>query len=395
MIYLIILILLILLSFHYDINGKTKYRDQWYCVIFVIFVLLVGLRWRVGADTPIYINYFYHEYPTLDEFSFKDYYIGRDPFYVLINTIVKTLGGRFYIVQLIVAAFVNALVFKYIKKHTSYLFTCLFFYYIFAFRSLNTEIMRGSMSIVICMFANDYFLKKDIVKGYLLYFIALMFHVQTIVMFFMPFLLFMKANAKGLIVILVAFFIGFVALDYIKDYVLLFEGNEAIQDKAISYANSDIYGVGSINFKGAVVNLFLIGFYPLLSLRLLKRNHNKMNLQKMEPLIMITILFFVIQLNIQIFYRYVEYYRIYIILFYAELFVYLINKSKATVSLALACFMCFVLYSPILYFTTQGLLNERYRFLPYTSILNREIIHEREIYYNSISYHPRANVNEY
>lgn len=395
MIYLVILILLLLLSFHYDINGKIKYRDQWYCVIFVIFVLLVGLRWRVGVDTTSYINSFYHEYPALDEFSFKDYYIGRDPFYVLINSIVKALGGRFFIVQLIVAAFVNILVFKYIKKHSTYIFTCLFFYYIFAFRSLNTEIMRGSMSIVICMYANDYILEKKIAKGYLLYTIALMFHVQTIVMFLMPLLFFMKADVKGVIIIIVAFFIGSVLQENLKDYVLLFEGNEAIQNKAAIYANSDIYGVSRYSFRGAIVNVFRISFYPLVSLWLLKKNHVKMNLQKMEPLIMIAILLFVIQLNIQIFYRFVEYYRIYIILFYAELFVYIINTRKAKVSLALACFICFVFYSPIYYYTTQGLLQEKHRFLPYSSIFNREIIREREIYYNSISSSPRANVNEY
>ena len=52
MIYLIVIILLLLLSFRYDINGKTEGREQCYLAMLVIFILIAGLRWRLGVDTP-------------------------------------------------------------------------------------------------------------------------------------------------------------------------------------------------------------------------------------------------------------------------------------------------------------------------------------------------------
>ena len=124
MIYLFILILLLCLTLRYDINGKTKYRSQWYIIMLVIFILVAGLRWRLMVDTPNYIERFYHRTPLLKDYSFD---IGKAPFYTLINSIVLTLGGRFYVVQLIEASFVNILVFKYFKRHSKYIFTCLFF----------------------------------------------------------------------------------------------------------------------------------------------------------------------------------------------------------------------------------------------------------------------------
>ena len=111
MIYLIVLFLLIILSLRYDIQGKTKNFVFWYRIVLVVFILIAGLRWRLGVDTPNYLENFYYWHPTLDKFSFSEYGLGKDPFYVLINSIVKTLGGRFYIVQLIQASIVNVLIF--------------------------------------------------------------------------------------------------------------------------------------------------------------------------------------------------------------------------------------------------------------------------------------------
>ena len=127
MIYLVVTILLLFLSFHYDYNEKTKNKDFWYLVCLVTFILIVGLRWRLGVDTPNYIDRFYHEYPTLDKLSWDDFSIGKDPFFVIINSLVKTAGGRFYVVQLIQSTFVNVLIFVYIRRHSSFIFTSLFF----------------------------------------------------------------------------------------------------------------------------------------------------------------------------------------------------------------------------------------------------------------------------
>ena len=87
-----------------------------FLLVEILLILVAGLRYRIGGDTTNYIYSFYHVYPVLEDFSFEDYPIGKDPLYVIINSIVKTLGGRFYVVQLIQSIFVITLTFKYFKK---------------------------------------------------------------------------------------------------------------------------------------------------------------------------------------------------------------------------------------------------------------------------------------
>ena len=61
MIYFVVLLLLLILTVRYDINGKTEYRDQWYNAVLVILILIAGLRFRLGVDTVNYIYMFYHD----------------------------------------------------------------------------------------------------------------------------------------------------------------------------------------------------------------------------------------------------------------------------------------------------------------------------------------------
>ena len=93
MVYFFTILLLLVLILCYDINGKKLYRNECYLFVLVIFIMIAGLRWRVMVDTPNYIYNFYHVYPSLEEFSFVDYPIGKDPFYVLINCFVISWGG--------------------------------------------------------------------------------------------------------------------------------------------------------------------------------------------------------------------------------------------------------------------------------------------------------------
>ena len=101
------------LTIRYDVNGKTEYRDQWYNAVIVILILIAGLRFRLGEDTINYIYAFYHDTPELPDIDI-DTFLSSDqpPLWILLNSIIKTLGGRFFVVQLIQATILNTLVLK-------------------------------------------------------------------------------------------------------------------------------------------------------------------------------------------------------------------------------------------------------------------------------------------
>lgn len=398
MIYLAILVLLMFLSFHYDVCGKKKNKEGWYLIVLWIFILFAGLRWRVGYDAIHYLHNFYHEYPSLSDFSFEEYYIGKDPFYVLLNSFVISIGGRFYMVQLIHAAFVNVLILNYFKRHSQYIFTCCVFYFLLSYISFSMEIMRASFSIVISLYAFDYFLDKKWVKGYALLLIALMFHAQTLALFLLPAFLFLRLNRKGLLMLIGAYLLGIFLQNLLADYVFLFEGSGKLEDKLTTYTSEySELGKNTYNINYFIVKIFPKIFYPLFTLWYIKRYSKYVNLMRLEPIVMLGVIFALIQINYLIAYRYVEYFTIYFSIFYAETFINMIKKSKK-IGIGVAYFKTILFMIPLT--LTFLFLLKQPKWI-YRSVLDKTVIKEAEndlkkawIQPESDSYYP-PNYNEY
>lgn len=391
MIYLLVTILLLFLSIHYDINGRTKYRDQSYIIVFVIFVLIAGLRYRLGVDTHRYLYYFYHEYPLLDEFTIEDLHIGEDPFYVLLNSIVRSFGGRFYMVQLIQAFFVNLLVLNYFKKHCEYVFTCAFFYFTMSYTGFMMEIMRASFSIAICLYAYDYIVEKKWIKGYLLLFIASFFHAQTLVLCVLPLLFFLKLNKLGFIFLVLSYLGGVLLMQILGDYVFLLEGSETMESKVSGYVESETYGKNTYNIGYFIVSLLPLVVYPLFSLWYCKRCSINEKIKNLEPFVMLGVMFVMIQASFIIAYRYIDFFRIYFEICFAESFVCLIkNDNRLKLSLSFSKYLLF--FVPIFYIAVN---HYDIRYSPYSSIIEKSVIEEREKRYMKLGidlyYYPKTN----
>lgn len=388
---------MVYLSFIYDIREKTKNRDFWYHFVLISLILIAGLRWRLGVDTPNYIFRFYHEYPVFSKFSFKNYPIGEDPFYVLINSIVKSLGCKFFVVQLIQSSIVNILIFKYIKKHSRYIFTCVLFYFVcYCYTEYNMEIMRGGISVVIYLYANDYFLLKKWLKGYSLLFLALMFHAQTIALFLLPLIYFLRLNKIGVLFMMGSFIIGIILDIMLTDYLsLLALSDDTISQKLESYAESDYLGTQRYNLKYMIAIFFPWVIYSLGALLYIKKYDKECHLLKFEPFIILGVMMILIQTNFQIAYRFVDYFRIYFILFFVELIIRLL-KNNTILSNGVNCFRVFVLFVPLFFMIGFTNYIRREEYFPYCSVFDRKINKDRELnYHGRLVPRPDAKINEY
>ena len=380
MVYYFVLILLIFLSIRYDLGGNTSHKDLWYRIMLVVFILIAGLRWRLGIDTTRYLFSFYYVRPDLSTFSFADLPIGSDPLWVLLNATVKSIWGRFYVVQLVQAAIVNALVFKYIKKHTDYIFTSVFFYAITCFIPYNMEIMRGSISIVFCLYANDCIMEKKWIRGAALYFVALLFHAQTIMILITPLLFSVKLNKRGMIVLLGAFVVGTIADLLIGNYIYLLD-NSDIEEKALGYAESEEYAEG-FGLRSILLNFLPNMFYPIAALLYIKKNDENNSVLKLEPLLILYLAFLLMKVNFKISYRYVQYYTIYVNLFYANFFVLLVKdvKSRIKGNAQFRFLMAVLIFVPFFVLRVHYYSKEYVypRYFPYTSVIDRKVDQTRE-----------------
>ena len=384
--------MLFVLCFHYDIKENTKYRNIWYIIVLIIFVLLAGLRYRLGVDTHRYLYFFYHDYPLIDKMTFEDFQIGEDPLYVILNSIVRSFGGRFYMIQLIQASFVNVLILSYFKKHCDYIFTCALFYFALSYVGVMMEIMRASFSIAICLYANDYIRERKWVKGYLLYFIATLFHAQTLVLCVLPLLFFLKLNRKGILILLLSYFVGVLLMKYLGDYLFLLEGSENMESKVTGYIESDIYGKNTNNIGYFIVSLLPWIAYPLFSLWYCKRFVENEKLKSLEPFVMLGVVFVLIQSSFIIAYRYVDFFKIYFELFFAETFVYMIKKNtNFTYSFGYVRSILFFL--PILFINIGYYFEPQYN--PYSSVIEKSVVEDRENRYkefgSDLYYYPKPN----
>ena len=287
MIYLFVILLLLFLSFRYDINGKLNGRDRWYIAVLILFILMSGLRYRVGIDTVGYIRSYYYSTPRISNFFTSGYTIGDKPLWKLLNSICYSIGVKFYVVQLITATFGNVLIFKYIKKHSDYIFTCLFFYFIYLYPAFNFETMKAFYAIVLSLYGNDFFLEKKWIKGYSLYIIAALFHTSTLALLIVPLLLFLRMNRIGLFILLFAFVAGYILQKNLGDYFMLldFLDDEEIADKLEGYAESDKYGTGRglLYIVGKLLPLLLFSF---ISFKKVQKNTCSSRLLVLEPFLM-------------------------------------------------------------------------------------------------------------
>lgn len=384
MISLIVIFVLLIFILRYDINGKTKYRNQCYFIMLVIFILLSGLRYRLGVDTTRYLTRFYYETPELHELSWKDLKLGEDFLFTLLNSVVLTLGGKFYIVQLLHAAFVNTLIFKYIKKHTEAIFISIFIYFIWQYAAINMEEMRASMSLAVCLFANDYMLEKKWIKGLSLYAIGCLFHASTVLVMLIPLLFFLRFNIFGITVLAASLVFGFIVQSFIDNYIALMAVSDTVDEKAESYLNNERYMETHKNILGYLRSMIIYG-YAIVSLWYLKKGKLHDCFMKLEPLMMVFLIVAMIGIGMPIAYRFERFYVIYCIMFISEFMICLFRRDRSRLDKFVIYAKVFVIILPLFFLIVRGRLKEEIwpRYHPYSSIFDRKLDKKRELLFSS------------
>lgn len=204
MIYILTIIILLFLVFHYDVNGNTKNKMIAYYLLMAWFIAVSGFQYRMGSDIKVYMIEFEDAEwfdLSLDNFSF---FSERQFGWTLLINLTKSLSGDFTILKMIQSIIVNYAVFRFLFKYCKMFFTAIFFYSIYIYLEFNFNVLRQSISIAFFLFSYQYLIEKKWIKYYLSVFIALMFHNTAIVLVFLPLvsLINIDVNKIGVISIL-------------------------------------------------------------------------------------------------------------------------------------------------------------------------------------------------
>ncbi len=251
MIYLILFLFILWSVYYYDITGHNKEKTTVFYIIMILFILLSGLRYHIGADNIGY-SYSWDFYPTFDTPDWIDgikkfcshsnrsrYKIG----WILYVMTLKTIYNNFVILQLANAILINTAIFSIIRKYSPHLFTPILIYYCtFTFVELEFELMRETVAVSIFLLSGfDAFVRKKWFKYYIVVFIAYNFHPSAMMMFVLPLVRNISWSTKRYIylVAIPAIVLALVGKILIGEMINLILGSD-------SYA-SNYYGTGGNN----------------------------------------------------------------------------------------------------------------------------------------------------
>jgi len=320
MIYLLLFLMLMILSYVYDYKHVTNNKWLWYNIILICLILVAGLRYRIGVDSVRYETG-YLDLPDLNGFFDFDFSSTRfAPGYVFMNAIARSISDNFMAMQFIQATFVNCTIFWFFRKYSSHVFFAIFLYYIFLYLNFTCEVMREACAVCFFLIAFPYFVKKNWMNYYFWITVSVLFHNAAFVLYILPILYFpcikgiFKIKKRFILILLILFvlavIIGNILFNYIQAFILL----DSIQERADEYSQGDL-SVSILNINGIIGLTINYILYPFMAYILLRRSIRRNDsiyrdnlLNSIELMLCVGMIIAVLNAPIAIFYRFLSYF---------------------------------------------------------------------------------------
>ena len=261
MIYLLLLILIIIGVFKYDLK-PLKYKEKGYkkleLVIFLLLVLIPGLSYRIGVDTPGYMQ----EYAmslSLSKLTFN-YLLSYDNEYgwLFFQSICKSIFDEYAFMHTMQCLVLHLSLYYFIAKLSSKHFIVLLLYATTVWGHLCFEALRESLAYSIFLIALCKYIQTNSLKNFVLYSIpCLFFHKFAFVPVISTFIVISYTRNK----IYATLLVGMVAILLIANYntllSLMWAGKADDLSNVIDYYHdSNTSGSFQMSLIGITLYLF-------------------------------------------------------------------------------------------------------------------------------------------
>jgi uncharacterized membrane protein len=244
----------------------------------------------------------------------------------------------------------------------------------------NTEELRATLSVVLYLYAFDFFFKKKWIKGYLLLFICCLLHKSSYVLLITPLLLPLRLNIVGVAAIILFYFGGLIVKIQLGDYLNMLALSEAATNRMEAYMSTS-YWDQNTNIFSMLVMIVPFIVYPLLSYYYIKKKDYNSEIKQLEPLLVMGLMCVAAQASVNLFYRYVHFYAAIFIIYFAHYFISLINSNKKKLG-NVACVIAFAVFLPLLVAIARQKVDIWSRYYPYSSVFERSVDRQRELDYS-------------
>lgn len=246
MIYIVVLILILIGVYKYDLVGRnhctSKSAPLYYAIAFILF-FIAAFRYYNGGDTKNYVELFRHipQLSELSEYHFDQFRYQKG--YIYFVAFVKELCDNFLIQQFITALIVNVVVFRFIKKYSPYIFLTTLIYFLLNYFEYNMEIMRECIAVAIGLLAYECWRARRYILMAVLIFVAYQIHVSALILITMPLFASIKFSKKSFAVMIcigIAFPAMYMSIPNLELYAtMLFSQEDWVNDAYLIQEYSD------------------------------------------------------------------------------------------------------------------------------------------------------------
>lgn len=375
MFYFAIALGLLILCFQYDYRGKTEGKYFWYTVTLVVFILVAGLRYRLGTDSIRYENYFIKG-PTLSTLSADDFTDTRySPFYITLSAALRSVTDQFVYFQMIHSIVVNCVVFYFLNRYTKKIFFSVLVYAFYLYFPLTMEVLRESFAVCVFLLAWPFFRDGKWLKWYLMSFLAFFMHTSAIFMILLPLMVvpgfrqIFIFGKRTLVLIVGLYVFALIIQAKFFDYIQAISVFETVTERAEAYAETGLASA-KLNIGGIIANVFRLIFYPVFALYFLCRDNEIRRDSRLVAMTIMSVFVGVMTLVIPIFLRFSNYLYFFNIIIIAHFLFSYIKYHQKRIRFEFFTWMFFFL--PLFFFQTNSV---------YFSSVNKAGLKVYSIYY--------------
>lgn len=199
------------LSFSF-FSKKSTGRNGILIILIILLMFYSCRNYTVGTDTLNYVSHYVYNYDRYQYGFNNEVEIGYQYLDYLITKFTRNYFWLFFVCGAITIYSYLYIINKYANNFIFSLFIYLFFgFYTFAFNGL-----RQGIAMAICFFALPYLLDKKALKYFVLIFLASLFHISSLIMFFIYFLIHFKIKLEYKM--LITFLFSFLCSSYLISY---------------------------------------------------------------------------------------------------------------------------------------------------------------------------------
>lgn len=242
MIYILIAVLLLVGIIRYDFKGKASERYYW--VVCAVMIMVEGLSYRIGSDTPSYM-YNFNLYPKINALSLQ-YILDSvmEPLWIILNSLCKSIVNDYAFLHTIIAIIFNGSVF-YFFKDTKFPYTAILLLFLICWFNWAFEAIRESLSFSFFLIGMKKLMDgKPVWKYYLWVIPSLLLHrFAFLIVLSPPLFKILKTNISAILSLVVLLIIFLFFLQNINGLFIL---NDLYEAKLGYVSNYEGFGL-SIN----------------------------------------------------------------------------------------------------------------------------------------------------